>query len=286
MTAALGGGGGKAVATTGDMREYALLVLTGCLVTTDGPVVASSDPIIAVAANEFGIVWAAQPPGRAVNLWSLEYGVYVRKIGSVPTLDRLAAVRHEVYASSGHEVEIVGAQGKFLAVRTGNMIMAFDPVASAPDHDSWSRTWSAPGTPDATVGHGMLAVDGPDGWRTFELGGTATAVTPIGAHAPTLVRPIANGIAFASAGGLFTSVSGEITQVAEADDWAHLVELDDVLWAATAGGDRRSRLIRIEEGESTELDAPGDVVELAVGDGSVYAATQHGIYRADRARMQ
>ncbi len=243
--------------------------------------IVGSDPIIAVTANELGIVWAEAPPGRAVNLWALERGVFQLKIGSVGALDRLAVVRHEVYATAGRDPEVVGAHGTFLVIRTGDLIQAFDPELAAVDHDPWRHTYAAPGAPDATVGRGVLAMESPDGWRTFELGGTASAVHAVGAHAPTLVRPIADGIAFASADGLFTSRRGVVAQIAEADDWAHLVELDGVLWAATAPGDRGSRLIRIEDGAIEELEPPGDVVALAVGGGRVYLATKHGIYRAD-----
>lgn len=274
-------GGGKAVAATGDMRECALLVLAGCLVTTEGPVVVGSDPIIAVTANELGLVWAEQPPGRAVNLWALERGIFQLKIGSVGALDRLAVVRHEVFATAGRDPEVVGAQGKFLVLRTGGLIQAFDPVVSALDHDPWTCSVAAAGAPAATVGHGMFAVESPDGWRTLELGGTADAVHAIGAHAPTLVRPIADGIAFASARGLFTSRRGQIEQIADADDWAHLVELDGVLWAATAPVAGRSRFVRIEDGAISEFEVPGDVVALAVGGGRIYLATKDAIYRAD-----
>lgn len=263
------------------MRECALLVLAGCLVTSEGPVVTSSDPIIAIAADDIGVAWADSPPGRAVNLWALERGALQYRLGSVATLDRLALVRHQVYASAGREREVVGADGKFLVVRTGNVIDAFDPGVDAIDHDPWKHAYPATGATHTSVGGGMLGIFGPYTWRTFELGGTSSAVHAVGAQAPTLVRPISDGIAFVSAEGVFTSRHGGIEQLAEPDDWAHLVEMGGVLWAATAASEEPSRFVRIENGVITELDAPGTIIGLTVGAGHVYFATEHAIYRAD-----
>lgn len=265
------------------MRECVLLALAGCLLTKEGPVVVSEGEIIAMAVDDLGIVWAEQVPGEQVTVWAFERGALMYKLNTVEALDRLALVRHVVYWSSAPDARIVGADGTFLVAHIGAGIEAFDPSPDAPDHDPWKHTYPATGATATGVGHGRVAIGAHHVVRTFELGSARSDVHAVGAHAPTLVHPVRDGVVFADHDGLFTTRHGQIDRLAEAASWAHVVEHEDVLYAATDARDDTPRFVRIDDGVTTALDPDGVVTALAVGAGHVYYATSHEIHRVDPA---
>ena len=265
------------------MRACLLLALTGCLVIDEGPVVVSRGEIIAIAASDDGLVWAAQLPGEPVHVWVLERGSLTYKLGTLAAIDQIALVRNDVYSSHGPELQIVGAQGTFLVTRAAGRLDAFDPGVTAVDHDAWRRSYPAEDATAVGVGAGRLAIGTAHLVSTFELGGDRRDVHDLAGHVPTGVLPIQGGLAFAADEGLFAARGGQLERLADAGRWAHMVELDGALWAATEPDDGRSQLVEVAAGALTTHEPAGAIIALAVGGGRVYYATAHEIYRADRA---
>src|SRR4051812_25135788 len=198
------------------MRGLLLLALPACLITNEGPVIETTGKIIAMDADDQGIVWADRMPSAPTEVWVLEAGVIRYHLGTFDAIDRLAVVRHHAYVSNGEDQQIVGADDKFIVVRGGYWMQAYDPRLTEPDRASWTHTYVITRSECAAVARGWIAVGGENVVRTFELGTGREDAYDVGAHSPMVVRPTADGVVFADATGVFAATHAGVEQLADA----------------------------------------------------------------------